>query len=114
MKLGKRLGSAIKEIITIVHPRTFARWVNGESGGNRRNANSLNPPHPGTPQKGGSMSAFHEGQVFAGRKDRPVADSQDGSVGCEKNALKEVIGQIHSMPLPEKRRLSTQFQLDQI
>jgi putative transposase len=27
MKLGVRLGSTIKDIITIVHPRTFARWV---------------------------------------------------------------------------------------
>jgi hypothetical protein len=26
-KLGVRLGSAIKELITIVHPRTFARWL---------------------------------------------------------------------------------------
>ncbi len=28
---GKPLGSKIKESITIVHPRTFARWVNGET-----------------------------------------------------------------------------------
>ena len=27
MKLGLRLGSTIKELITIVHPRTFARWI---------------------------------------------------------------------------------------
>ena len=27
VKLGVRLGSAIKKLITIVHPRTFARWV---------------------------------------------------------------------------------------
>jgi putative transposase len=27
IKLGKRIGSAIKELITIVTPRTFARWV---------------------------------------------------------------------------------------
>jgi putative transposase len=27
IKLGVQLGSAIKELITIVHPRTFARWV---------------------------------------------------------------------------------------
>jgi putative transposase len=27
LKLGVRLGSAIKEVITIVHPRTFARWL---------------------------------------------------------------------------------------
>jgi hypothetical protein len=26
-KLGVRLGSAIKNLITIVHPRTFARWL---------------------------------------------------------------------------------------
>ena len=26
-KLGVRLGFAIKELITIVHPRTFARWI---------------------------------------------------------------------------------------
>jgi putative transposase len=27
VQLGQRLGSAIKELITIVHPRTFARWI---------------------------------------------------------------------------------------
>ena len=31
VKLGVRLGSAIKEVITIVHPRTFARWVSQDS-----------------------------------------------------------------------------------
>lgn len=32
-KLGVRLGSAIKQVITIVHPRTFARWLSeGKSG----------------------------------------------------------------------------------
>ena len=37
MKLGVRLGSAIKELITIVHPRTFARWISeGKSKRKRR------------------------------------------------------------------------------
>ena len=27
VKLGKPLGTAIKELITVVTPRTFARWV---------------------------------------------------------------------------------------
>ncbi len=27
LKLGIRLGSAIKQVITIIHPRTFARWL---------------------------------------------------------------------------------------
>jgi len=31
VKLGVRLGSGIKELITIVHPRTFARWASGET-----------------------------------------------------------------------------------
>jgi putative transposase len=29
VKLGKRLGSKIKEVISIVSPRTFLRWANG-------------------------------------------------------------------------------------
>ena len=37
VKLGVRLGSAIKELITIVHPRTFARWLSeGASKAKRR------------------------------------------------------------------------------
>ncbi len=32
LKFGKPLGSAIQDLITIVHPRTFARWVARESG----------------------------------------------------------------------------------
>ena len=30
VKVGKRLGIKIKELISIVSPRTFMRWVNGE------------------------------------------------------------------------------------
>jgi putative transposase len=33
LKLGKRLGSKIKEVVTIVHPRTFARWIKENAGG---------------------------------------------------------------------------------
>jgi putative transposase len=32
-KLGVRLGSAIKDLITIVHPRTFARWLSETKAG---------------------------------------------------------------------------------
>ena len=31
VKLGSRLGSKIMEVITIVSPRTFLRWVSGEN-----------------------------------------------------------------------------------
>jgi putative transposase len=44
VKLGKPLESKIKEIIGIVSPRTFARWVNGEKRKSR-------PPKPGRPRK---------------------------------------------------------------
>jgi len=33
IKLGVRLGSAIKDLITIVHPRTFARWLSEAKSG---------------------------------------------------------------------------------
>jgi putative transposase len=36
IKLGVRLGSKIKEVTTIVHPRTFARWLSEHSSGVRR------------------------------------------------------------------------------
>jgi hypothetical protein len=32
LKFGKPLGSAIQDVISIVHPRTFARWVAKEAG----------------------------------------------------------------------------------
>jgi putative transposase len=44
VKLGIRLGSAIKELITIVHPRTFARWVSAGSTG-------VKPRKRGRPRK---------------------------------------------------------------
>lgn len=31
VRLGKKLGSKIRDLITIVSPRTFLRWVHGES-----------------------------------------------------------------------------------
>jgi putative transposase len=36
VRLGVRLGSKIKAIITIVHPRTFARWLGESTPGVRR------------------------------------------------------------------------------
>jgi len=39
-----RLGSAIKELITIVQPRTFARWASGET-------SKTKPRKPGRPRK---------------------------------------------------------------
>jgi putative transposase len=44
LKLGVRLGSKLKEVISIVHPRTFARWL-GESKSGRR------PRKRGRPRK---------------------------------------------------------------
>ena len=35
LKLGVRLGSKIKEIVTIVHPRTFARWLSESRSGRK-------------------------------------------------------------------------------
>ena len=35
IELGVRLGSAISQLITIVHPRTFARWVSESRSGKR-------------------------------------------------------------------------------
>ena len=32
LKVGKVLGEAVKELITIVSPRTFTRWLSGETG----------------------------------------------------------------------------------
>ena len=36
LKLGVRLGSKIKEVINIVHPRTFARWLSASASGIKR------------------------------------------------------------------------------
>ncbi len=44
VKLGVRLGSGIKDLITIVHPRTFARWVSGHK-------TKRKPRRPGRPRK---------------------------------------------------------------
>lgn len=44
IKLGVRLGSAIKELITIVHPRTFARWLSEHEG-------KVKPRKRGRPRK---------------------------------------------------------------
>jgi putative transposase len=35
LKLGRRLGAKIKEVITIVHPRTFARWLKESQSGRK-------------------------------------------------------------------------------
>lgn len=45
VKHGKPLGKAIRDLITIVSPRTFARWVGGEG------ATPKKPAKPGRPRK---------------------------------------------------------------
>ncbi len=44
VKLGRRVGPAIRKLITIVSPRTFARWASGES-------SKTKPRRPGRPRK---------------------------------------------------------------
>jgi putative transposase len=44
LKLGTRLGSKIKEVISIVHPRTFARWLTESKSG-------VKPRKRGRPRK---------------------------------------------------------------
>ncbi|MGI6417074.1 MAG: hypothetical protein ACOX1P_15520 [Thermoguttaceae bacterium] len=46
MKLGVRLGSAIKELITIVHPRTFARWIADTKAGRKEKKARGRPRKP--------------------------------------------------------------------
>ncbi len=40
LKFGKLLGPAVKELISIVHPRTFARWLAAEKGQGRKKSQS--------------------------------------------------------------------------
>ncbi len=49
VKVGKPLGKAIKELITIVTPRTFARWISGENGA--RYKRTAKPGRPRTPDE---------------------------------------------------------------
>ena len=52
MKLGRPLGLAIRELITIVTPRTFARWVNGDGQLRRkRRKPGAAPARPRTPEE---------------------------------------------------------------
>ena len=44
LRFGRPVGAAIRELITIVSPRTFARWVSGEAQG------SSGPRKPGGPK----------------------------------------------------------------
>jgi putative transposase len=46
LKYGKPLGSAIKDLVGIVSPRTFARWASGEVAGPK----AARPARPGRPR----------------------------------------------------------------
>ena len=56
MKLGIRLGSAINDLITIVHPRTFARWVS-------EHKTKRKPRRSGRPRRG-SIRRLAWGRTF--------------------------------------------------
>jgi putative transposase len=47
LELGTRLGSKIKDVITIVHPRTFARWASEKTSGKK----SRKRRRPRTPEQ---------------------------------------------------------------
>ena len=49
IKYGRGLGPAIRELITIVTPRTFARWLSGEA--KSSNPSSRKPGRPKTPDE---------------------------------------------------------------
>jgi putative transposase len=51
IKLGKRVGSAIKELITIVTPRTFTRWIAAERAPTQRRKSSRTPGRPRTAEE---------------------------------------------------------------
>jgi putative transposase len=48
LKFGKPLGTAIKDLISIVSPRTFLRWLQGEEQAQKKPASS--PQKPGRPR----------------------------------------------------------------
>jgi putative transposase len=47
LRLGKPLGAALKDLIGIVSPRTFARWLSGEAQPPRQPAAPAGPAKPG-------------------------------------------------------------------
>lgn len=44
VRLGKPLGSAIKDLVSIVTPRTFLRWINGDKKRTRQPINKVGRP----------------------------------------------------------------------
>jgi len=51
IKYGKLLGSAIKDLISIVSARTFARWLRGASTATKRGQPAARPGRPSTPDE---------------------------------------------------------------
>ena len=50
VKLGKPLGSAIKDLISIVTPRSFARWVSAADKSKKERKTTRKPGRPRTPE----------------------------------------------------------------
>ncbi len=50
LKYGKPLGAAIRELITIVSPRTFARWLNAEKETAKARKQAASAGRPPTPE----------------------------------------------------------------
>jgi putative transposase len=51
LKYGRGLGKAIRELITIVTPRTFARWLSGEAKSKMSPQPARKPGRPKTPEE---------------------------------------------------------------
>jgi putative transposase len=49
LRYGRRVGSALKDLITIVSPRTFARWLSGETHSGKGGPRPRRPGRPRTP-----------------------------------------------------------------
>jgi putative transposase len=50
VRLGRRIGSAINQLISIVSPRTFLRWLNADGREPKRRASPRRPGRPRTPE----------------------------------------------------------------
>ena len=110
VKIGRSLGPKIKELITIVSPRTFARWLNRERRGRAIPLKRIGRPRvlADTELLNGSTRPFSKGLLkpFATLSISPTTNKQPGRHSPPSSPTEAVVNpNIYSFTHDEPGRL---------
>ena len=100
VKLGRRVGAAIKHLISIVHPRTFARWVQADAKSKPAKARK-----PGRPRRPDELRALilQMAKENAWGKGRICGELKKLGITVSRSTIRRILIENGFDPAPKRR-----------